>query len=189
MANNDRPQDLAARIQDELSPLLHQPLKEWHRAANMAVLGFGPTVTTHGLRGNPVQRARYRLHLQCPWRLVSYASILFGSGDLNLPADSQIASPEFHDQLHSSQLDTTLQEWMQSHASDPPCVTSVAADSWGGLVLDFSCNAKLQVLPCGRATMRSKHEISRELWRFFGHREDEGHLVVDDCGIVPDEDS
>lgn len=177
------PQDLAARIQDELSPLLQQPLKEWHRAANMAVLGFGQSVTTLDFRGNPRENARFRLHLQCPWRLVRGDSILLGFFDMFEPADASIDRADFDWTSMRSLLDESCDRFLKSIAEAPPIVQNVEADNYGGFRLVFSGEVQLHVFPTRQSTPRDEQGCSSEVWRFFGHRSDGEHFVVDDQGI------
>src|SRR4051794_21768778 len=67
-----------ARIEEALRSLVGLKLSSTHRAADMRIFSFGE-ITTSDIGGT---RAKYGLHVQCPWRIDGPDGIITGRRDL-----------------------------------------------------------------------------------------------------------
>ena len=163
---------LAAKITSELHALLGEPLAECGRVANMQMFGFGPPTRSVTLLGKVVEHSKYSLHLQCRWRFTNEHEILFGSDDLNYPADENTSLEGFDWDQSPSLLDVKQQEWFTQHGGSMQ-VTEVIGDRYGGFRVLLEQGIVLEAFPCD-----SRRDDYSEHWRFFGHRADESHFVV-----------
>jgi hypothetical protein len=172
-------------IESTLAVLVGEPLEALVRTGDMIVLGFGPKVIPKPirLRGDidPERRARlerrnakplarYRLHIQCPFRLDSPNGPFVGGHDMFYEADPphrRIDGGPNRD-LSRSLFDRRVKEG--SDLEGPPLMTlAIQADRGGGLVLELTEDWKITVAPASA--------IVREHWRFFDTTSD-GHFVV-----------
>lgn len=167
--------DIAEQITRELSFLVGEPLADCLRAADMHIFRFGQERQIRNRKNELARVAPFGLHVQCRWRLVRGATILFGRDDLSVPADSRISFDEFDHDLHESILEVRRREWMKSTST--PIVESALGDAVGGFKIKLSSSLAIECFPC------HAHGQNLELWRFLGHRADRSHFVVRTDGI------
>src|SRR4030042_7067785 len=103
--------ELAHHISVELRVLIGQRIVDCWRVANMAVFEFGPRQRIVNSKGEEVEVSELRLHVQCRWRMVDEAGILFGSDALNYPADENVPLEDFDWDKQDSVLDIRRREW------------------------------------------------------------------------------
>lgn len=119
----------------------------------------------------------FALHIQCSWRLVRNDCILTGSTDYYEPAvEGEDVDLDDHrsgnlQRCRLREVFSTYDEKTRSLISetDPPIVTAVHADPFGGLDLELSGGLRLQVFASGSRG---------EDWRFFSPGADH-HFVVE----------
>src|SRR5207247_574846 len=100
--------NLAARIEQELSPLIGLRLSATHRAGPMRMFDFGELRTIGSrLRGSDSVRrvGQFALHIQCPWRIEGPEGFVTGLSDLWQPIDP---GPNFD-----------VNEWDPTEDADP----------------------------------------------------------------------
>jgi hypothetical protein len=129
--------DLASLISAELRVLVGQPIADCWRAANMAIFEFGPRQRIVNRKGDEVEVAELRLHVQCRWRVVDTAGIISGSDDINYPADENVSLDEFDWDEQESVLDIRRREWITQSRDIALKVTGVAGDAYGGVRIAF----------------------------------------------------
>src|SRR6266571_2122201 len=169
--------NLADRITAELRVLIGQPMSDCWRAINMQIFEFGQQRPTVNRKGQDIEVADLKLHVQCRWRLVDGATIVFGRDDLDYPADESISLDDFDWDKQKAVLDVTQRRWFESHKASPPKVTDVRGDAYGGFQIRLEGAFALEAFPCD--SRRGEHS---ERWRLFGHRADGSHFVVQGYG-------
>jgi hypothetical protein len=169
---------LAARITAELRALIGQPMGGCWRAANMQIFEFGPRLRIVNRKGEDVETSDVCLHVQCRWRLVDVETIIFGSDDINYPADESVSLDEFDWDKHQSVLDAVQRQWFNQQRGSPLKVEDVRGDAYGGFKLEFEGGVALEAFPCD--SRRSEYS---EQWRIFGHRVNRSHFVVTSFGV------
>jgi hypothetical protein len=179
--NPDTVSTLADRITAELSSLVGQPISDCWRAADMAIFDFGPMRRIVNRAGVPVSVADLHLHLQCPWRFIDPARILFGRDDLRRPADDSIPADAFDPNRHDTALDAARRRWFDDHRPSPPVVTAARGDPYGGFRIEIAGGFALEAFPCN-----SKRGEYSEHWRLLGHRPDASHFVITGDGVEAD---
>jgi hypothetical protein len=173
---------LAERITTEMSALLGQQIVECGRAANMQMFGFGPRHPKVNRKGEAIEVCQFSLHIQCRWRLVDVAKIVFGSDDLHYPADDSIPWDQFDWDKNLSVLDVLQREWFTQRTIMPLKVLNVCGDKYGGFQVQLDSDFALEAFPCGLGRgERSEH------WRFFGHRDDGSHFAITTDGVLGDD--
>lgn len=173
---------LAERINTELGALLGQQFIECSRAANMQMFGFGPRHPKVNRRGEAIEVCQFALHIQCRWRLVDAAKIVFGSDDLHYPADDAIPWDEFDWDKNPSVLDVVQREWFAQRMLVPLKVVNVCGDKYGGFRVQLDGDFALEAFPC-----YSRRGENSEHWRLFGHRDDGSHFVITADGALGDD--
>jgi hypothetical protein len=98
---------LAQQITTELQILVGQPIFDCWRAANMQIFEFGQAEKIPNRKGNEVEVAPIRLHIQCRWRVVDETRILFGRDDILRPLNPDIPAEDFDWDKDESVLDVT----------------------------------------------------------------------------------
>ncbi len=169
---------LAERISVELRVLVGHPIVDCWRAANMQIFEFGPQTQIVNRKGEEVKIGELRLHVQCRWRLVDAEKIIFGSDDINYPADDSISLDEFDWDKQPAVLDRAQRRWFSEHQDSPQKVIAVRGDGYGGFQLQLDGGVELQAFPCG-----SRRGEYSESWRLLGHRADGSHFVVTGDGV------
>ncbi len=161
-----------AVVETALEVLLGEPLQYLYRAADMIVVGFGDEVlplpmTVHDdmdadrrariEKRNAEPLARYRLHIQCPFRLDSPTGPFLGGQDIYRHAEPPHDWIEGHD-FKGCFFDQRARDG--SELDGPPLmVEAVSADRGGGFVVELSEGWSITVAPSSA--------ILREFWRFF----------------------
>ena len=181
---NGHMDDLSQRITSELQVLVGQPLSDCWRATNMQVFEFGPVKKYMNRKGEEVEGSDLRLHVQCRWRMVDGARIIFARDDLLRPANEAIHPENFDWDKHDSVLDVVQRSWFHSHRAAPVKVVQVAGDIYGGCRIMLEDHLTLELFPCDS----NRGEYS-EHWRLLGHRRDGSHFVVTGYGIEGEDTS
>jgi hypothetical protein len=169
---------LAKRITAELCVLINQPIGDCWRAANMQIFEFGPRVRIVNRKGEEVETSDLRLHVQCRWRLTDAEKVIFGTDDINYPADESISPKEFDWDEHRAALDVVQRRWFDQQRDSPQKVVAVRGDAYGGFQLQFEAGVALEAFPCD-----SRRGEYSERWRLLGHRADGSHFIVTGFGI------
>jgi hypothetical protein len=170
--------DLAKRIFAELQVLIGQPIADCWRAADMAIFEFGSRHRIVNRKGDEVEVGDISLHVQCRWRVVDAANILFGSDDLYSPADESVSFDDFDRDKQESVLDIRRREWIVQCRDKALKVIGVAGDAYGGFQSTIEDGITIESFPCD--SIRDEYS---EHWRLRGHRPDESHFVVAGYGI------
>jgi hypothetical protein len=170
--------DLAIRISSELQALIGQPIADWWRAADMAVVEFGPRHRIVNRKGDAIDVSDLRLHLQCRWRFTDSSDILFGSDDLYRPADEGVSHDDFDWDKQDSVLDVKWRTWILRNRGREPRVIRCIGDAYGGFRIELEGGVILEAFPCN-----SRRGECSEHWRLIGHRIDGAHFVVTGYGI------
>ncbi|MFO7904898.1 MAG: hypothetical protein R6U98_19700 [Pirellulaceae bacterium] len=172
---------LSERITSELQVLLGQPLSGCWRAANMQIFEFGPQRKYLNRKGEEVEGSDLRLHVQCRWRVVDGARIIYARDDLLRPANEAIPIEDFDLDKEDSVFDVVQRSWFDMYRATPVKVVQVTGDVYGGCCIDLEDNVTLELFPCDS----DRGEYS-EHWRLLGHRPDGSHFVVTGYGIEED---
>ena len=172
---------LADGITGELHVLIGEPMSDCWRVTNMQIFEFGPQHKFVNRKGEEVEGSDLTLHLQCRWRIVDSARILFGRDDLLHPADENIPLDEFDWDKDYSVLDVVQREWFAERRTAPLRVVDAIGDIYGGFQISLEQHVVLQAFPCDS----DRGEYS-EHWRLFGHRSDGSHFVITGYGIEED---
>ena len=153
------------------------------RVADMQIFEFGPRHKFVNRKGEQVVASDLRLHVQCRWRIVDAAGILFGRDDLLRPVDKSISFVDFDWDKDESVLDVVQRKWFAEHRTAPLHVASATGDIYGGFRIRLQQDVVLEAFPCDC----DRGEYS-EHWRLLGHRPDGSHFVVSGCGVEDDRD-
>lgn len=172
---------IGSEIESELAVLIGRPLWGSSRAADMEMFAFGERRLGTDLRGRPVERGEFALHVQCPWRIVHHGGILAGSRDVYSPReDAQEVPADFDwDQPSANRRDQRLQWFFEERAEEPSVVQSIEADDVGSLRILLSGDFVLDVFPADSLD----EEGHSERWRFFRPGTDTPHIVVTGRGL------
>lgn len=176
-----RMRTLADRITDELQVLIGKPMGDCWRATNMQIFEFGPRHKFVNRKGEEVEGSDVRLHVQCRWRMVDAARILFGRDDLLRPADEAISLDDFDWDKGDSILDVVQRNWFAGLRAAPLHVVNATGDTYGGFRISFERDVALEAFPCD-----SDRGEYHEHWRLLGHRSDGTHFVITGYGIEDD---
>jgi hypothetical protein len=152
---------LRALIERSLSVLIGEPFAYIGRAADLVWVGFGAEVHAPNERHPGRRVATYALHVQCPLRVDIGGRAWLGSWDMYAQPESPEETPDDFD-WHapgSNLFDRRAAELNARLGQSPVTVTSLAADSAGGLTIEMTDRVRLQVFP------ESSFRI--ESWRFF----------------------
>jgi hypothetical protein len=175
---------LADRITEELQVLIGEPISGCWRAANMQIFEFGPPRKYLNRKGEELEGANLKLHVQCRWRMVDATRILFGRDDLLRPANAGIAIEDFDWDEDESPLDVLPCEWFAEHRNPPVHVVQATGDIYGGCRIELEEGFLLQLFPCD--SRRSEYS---EHWRFFRQMGDQSHFVITGDGVLQDLES
>jgi hypothetical protein len=164
-----------------LSTLIGQPLRDWGRAMDMQLFGFGEKrtrVIRFGRRkGESAEVCVYSLHVNCEWRVRGSEGIVAGRMDMfeRSSAELEQRSDEWdpHAEGAISRCDERMNAWIER---GPYEVLRVDADVVGGFSLGLAGGCALEVFPTS-----SRDDDYCEHWRLL--RPDDSHCVVGGCGI------
>jgi hypothetical protein len=167
---------LADRITAQLQVLVGQPVGDCWRAADMIVFEFGPRRRITNRRGEEIEVGDVRLHIQCPWRLVSPSSLHFGRADVFVPVPVFAApGPRTAEAADGgtidgeTRLDRLRRVWNDRHVDAGLRVETACGDPYAGFRLEFTGGWALETFPTTAAS-------SCEQWRLL--RADGAHFVV-----------
>jgi hypothetical protein len=163
------------RIEQAVAVLVGLPLVDYGRAADMMMFGFGDLVHAVNYRGESIERAEYRLHVQCHWRIADAKGIVVGARDLYYPADEAVDVKDFNWDTSESRLVRRMSEFWSEHAQSPLAVQSVDCDGLGGLRLHLTGGFTLELFP--------DDSLPDENWRLFRSGDQSKHFVVTGAGI------
>lgn len=172
---------LADRITTELQVLIGEPMSDCWRAANMQIFEFGPRHKWVNRKGEEVEGGDLRLHVQCRWRIVDAARIVFGRDDLLRPADENVSLDDFDWDKDDSVLDVVKRDWFAQRRTAPLHVVNATGDIYGGFRITLEQDVVLEAFPCD-----SERGEYSEHWRLLGHRSNGSHFVITGYGIEDD---
>ncbi len=161
---------MKAQIEQRLQALIGLKLTNNAGAANMEMLHFG----IHSVKEkNGFITGHYRLHVQCPWRIIQAGKIFVAYFDLYEPDEAQkdLSYEEF-DYCKGNVRD----EKMHLLTKERPHlkVERVEADNLGGFTLYCTQDARLEVIPM--------HSSKVEYWRLIA-QDSKSHFVVEAEGV------
>jgi hypothetical protein len=167
--------DIRLVLQAALQALVGLQLSIAHDAASMKVFHFGD-IRLHTSGKGTV--GAYALHIQCPWRIVSYEGVVTGASDRFAPpcegadVDDEDARSGNLQLVRIAALLKGYDTSTKSHvnSTDELVVTSVTSDKYGGAELLLSGGYRLQIFP---------DSSQEEDWRFIDL---EGRHVVIEKG-------
>ncbi|MDX2305515.1 MAG: hypothetical protein NW226_22070 [Microscillaceae bacterium] len=159
-------------IYDELKKLRGLRLTRTTRTSSVECLKFGfkEVIDKEGELNNI---GSFGIHLNCNWRFVNDYKILIGSQDLYEPIQEALRMDEpFNwEEPNANLRDITLHELIREHHL---VVKEVEVDFYGGFVVFFQSNIRLEVFPS-----TSRVDKYAEYWRFLDN-EKKKHFVI--CG-------
>jgi len=153
-----------------LTKLLNQNLQGLGRAADMLWLGFGDPVTYIDIKGNPVIKSMYALHVQCNWEIIDGNKIILSQNDFYESKDEAFSPFIDVDVLGNSKFDELSISLNSVIKANPPYVTDFDTDMVGGFSLKLSNNFNVTVYPYS--------PMEGESWRFLMPGSDVDHLVI-----------
>jgi hypothetical protein len=122
------------------------------------------------------------LHVQCAWRLVRDESILVGRADYYRGATADVDPWEDEDVV-GSRLRDVGNEAVRALLGDGWSVADIRVDTFGGLVVQLSGGARLEVFPDAAPASHDDWEA----WRLFRLRTKLPHFVVKSDGVRRDD--
>ena len=163
-------------IKRELSILVGLSTRYIGRAANIAWLGFGSDVVIKTHKGEERVLAKYALHLQTTFRVLSLEKVLFGSYDMYEPNTKTKWTEDFQwDVQGANYYDEHANELTMELERGEILVTKIDATSYGDLTITLSNELVLEVY-----VDRGKES---ECWRFFEPGSENKHFVVTGQGL------
>jgi hypothetical protein len=168
---------LKERIELALMPLINTRLLDIGRAHTLEWIIFRSPDPTNGKSLTPIE---YAINIQCTWRITGPEGIVVASDDLYFRAGSD----PFYDlenfdwaEQGSNRSDERTSLFKDNISKKAFIVTSVVADSIGGLSILFNEDYSLEIFPA--------NSLDREYWRFFNRHSSGEHFVVTGKGIEP----
>jgi hypothetical protein len=128
------------------------------RTLNMVEVGFE--------RGG----ALYRLHAQCPFRVVHGARILVGSTDMNYPEDRKADGNLAYD-TYATMFDRNAKRLTERFAAGEFLVVSAVLRENGEIVIELPESVRFEVFPACSGPVES--------WRLFEKGSDVHHVYPD----------
>ena len=157
-------------INSALTKLLNQKLQGVGRVANMLWLCFGDEINSINLKGEPVVKYKYALHIQCNWEIIDGDKIILNQDDFYRHRDEMsIKSFDFED-FDDSRFDEFSASFNSIIKVNPVYVSSFEIDIVGGFSLLMDNNYLIRVHPYGLT--------EGESWRFLMADSSENHFVV-----------
>ena len=153
-----------------LTKLLGQRLKEIGRAANMLWVGFGDDIIYVNLKGKPIVKSEYALHVQCDWEIAFGNEVVLKRNDFDIPKDKTSRQLFDAEQFGNSRFDKISMEFNAAIKANPTYVVNYSLHMTGELELELSDNLVIKIYP--------NSPSEGESWRFMMSGSDEGHLVV-----------
>jgi hypothetical protein len=161
-------------LEDAIAILVGNPLSGTFRAADMEMFEFGEQLPFVDRHGNNRTRGQYRLHVQCPWRIVRSKTVLLGYDDMVEPPRG-VSANEFDPNAGGKNLrDELMAEFLRDTSIDGRTVRRCAATELGDVQLTFGDNSRLELFPAA-----SNDEA--EYWRLL--LPDGSHLVMSGAGL------
>lgn len=145
------------------------------RAGNMMWLEIGPVCRVTNFRGDEVEKSKYALHVQAPWRIVNEnEKIIFAFSDFYMPRGKVEWTEDFEWDVQGANLfDEKAESWLKE--VEEACIKKIEMDSLGDLKISFSNGDRLEIF------IDSSTDI--ESWRLFKSDSNKKHLVVSAMGM------
>lgn len=141
-------------IEQTLKVLVGMPMWGSHRAADLQGFMFGKRIPSisRATKRRPtaaVVIGEYRLHVQCPWRIVQGAMITVASNDLYYAAGDDPFKDygDFDWDERPNRRDERMDALFAAWADNPPIVESVKSDVVGSLHISLTQQCTLDVFP------------------------------------------
>jgi len=162
--------DLMDAIKNTLTKLLNQRIQEIGRAANMLWIAFGEPITCINIKGKPVIKSEFALHIQCNWAIMDDYQILLSDDDFYIPRDG-VSSQLFEmEQFGNSRFDEVSVKLNATFKAGSVNVAHLDINVSGGFCLELSNHSMIKVCPY--------NPLEGESWRFLMPGSDEEHFVV-----------
>ena len=154
--------------------LVGKPLSGTFRALDMEMFHFGPRIPIVSRRGIQRTTGEYRLHVQCPWRLVRAGTIIVGYDDLTKPPTGEAEEPMDLGSGAKSYRDELVQRFLAEVGQDDRVVQKQTTTTYGDARLTFRDGSKLELFPAASG-------IADEFWRLL--KPDGSHAVMTGGGL------
>lgn len=157
---------MSNKYQDELNKLLNKPISDIGRACNMLWLCFGTEIEDDA--GRIVNE--FAIHVHCPWRFISEATIVLGSGDIYLPKDELIDLPDFdflnfdYDIVGNNRFDQIKNDILLELKKRNVCIKQIYVHNISELVIVFDNGWEFHTF--------SNVSKQGEVWRLLDNRTD-----------------
>lgn len=140
---------MKAQIESELRIIVGQPLTFTRRIVDFQAFEFGPQLPTISRNGQPMTKADYVLHVQCPWRIIRNGAVFVGSEDsyARVPEDTDLSELDI-DQHEASRRDFFMSQMRLDLVKNERYVEGVTADELGGIKITLSNGDILDLFPC-----------------------------------------
>ena len=146
------------------------------RSGNMGWIGFGQDVSLAGPKNSVRVVAKYAIHIQCAFRVLTKDSVLFGSSDMYEPADNTIPYSDFDwDVLGANYYDVCAQRLSTEFGDNKVIVTRIEVTTYGDVSIMLSNNMVIEVF--------IDNGTNSESFRFFEPGNKDSHVVVTGHGI------
>ena len=162
-------------VERALAPLLGLPMWGFSRSADLLSLHLGERTASETRAGSV-----YTLEIACAWRLASPTSILFASGDLFTPADSDADLETFDwGPPGANWWDARMAELEQAGALSSLAVSTFLADSFGGFSLVCTGGVELDVFPNSSPAAH----VTTDFWRLLRPGSRDPDVIVGTAGV------
>jgi hypothetical protein len=153
-------------MNESVQLLVAQPLTISSRALEMEMFEFGEQIPFTDRHGRARTSGAYRLHVQCPWRIVRSGRIVVGFDDILEPPTGASAEGFDANRAEMTLRDELISRFHGERADAPRIVVSATTSPVGDLRLVFDDESSLELLPSG---------VAGDHWRL---------LLPDGVGIV-----
>lgn len=163
-------------IEKELEVLLGTSIKRIRRASDMAILDFGPNVTTTNYKGNQVATSQYALHIQTSFRITNSRKIVLGSSDIYYPKFTEKRVEDFQWDTYGTNLyDERAELLNDDFKANIVSVQALSASIFGDLQITLSNELVINIFV--------QTASGREEWRFFETHNNKRHFVITGQGL------
>lgn len=162
------------KIMEEIEMIVGKQIRIMGRAGDMMWLSIGKTIKVTNFRGEERSSGTHAIHLQCPWRIRSFKTILFTSQDIYQPASTEKDDENFNWDVQGKNLfDEKAKNWLKKGGNI--IIKEVKIGRFGDLQIGLSNQDILEVFVNKRIN---------ECWRFFECGTNLEHLVVTGKGVL-----
>ena len=170
--------DEANIIEETLSKILNEPIRNIRRAAATGMIDFGQDKISKDSHGRERILTQYALHLQCAFRIIDSDKVIVANLDMFEPNSKTKWSENFDWDVFGANLyDEKCQLLVRELEDTSIIVTAVKASCFGDLKIFLSNGYVIEVM--------NNLSCNEEIWRFFEPGTENAHFVFTGCGIEP----